>query len=855
MRTHTIPFLRDRWHLLILILAIIIFPLVSQSYFVTRLGVVLAIYGIGVAGVTLLTRCAGIVSLGQAAFFAMGAYISGLLCVKLGLNPWLSMVIAAAATTAIAYLFSVPFLKLRATILAMATLGLGSITGYVAVDWHEVTNGMSGLAGIPYLSIGPFVLRTDWSIFYLAGIFLIAFAFMVENIGRTRLGRAYHAIRTNETAAMAAGVNVQKNMVNVFCFTACITSLAGSLLAYFITYISPDSFTLNFSFTLLIIVIIGGANIWASLVTGVILLGLSEVFRGVQNVSLGLYAGLLITALFLFPEGLSAVLFPASRASRKKAAGRTELQKEVAAEGEKVDLQPHKRKEGIILEASDISMYYGGTTALSGVSLSVEYGQIVGVIGPNGAGKTTLMNVLNGYLKPAGGTITFQDRDVTKSPPHTMARLGAARTFQLINLYSGMTVIDNVMVGCHLKGSSGIIVSGLNLKRAREEEKEIWETAVRSLRIMGLMDRAYDIVDTLSFGEQRAVELARALAMEPDLVFLDEPAAGLNTAEAKNLAVLLRRIRDAGIAILLVEHNMSLVMSVSDMVCVLDFGRRIAFGPPEVVSKDEEVIRAYLGQEAERAPDQPGETGKAPSRVRGHGQDVLLDVQNITAGYDSLVVLRDVSFGLEKGETLAVIGPNGAGKTTLLWALSGLLKPKVGRVALAGQDITGLDTYGIVRTGIGHVHSGMHVFSSLNVEDNLMLGAYGLASSPEKMQSVFKYFPVLEKRRRQAAGSLSGGEKQMLAIGLALMTDTRLLLLDEPSAGLAPMLVRHLFEILDGLRNELRLTILLVEQNAEVALRFADRGLVLSQGRIRLEGEASALIKNEEVQRIYLGGQ
>ncbi len=210
--------------------------------------------------------------------------------------------------------------------------------------------------------------------------------------------------------------------------------------------------------------------------------------------------------------------------------------------------------------------------------------------------------MVNGYLAPATGKVAFQGHDVTRMPPHEMAKLGAARTFQLINLFKGMTVIENVLIGCHLKGKSGIFESGLRLVRARREEREIWNTAARSLTALGLMDRAYDLVDNLSFGEQRLVELARALAMNPDLLFLDEPAAGLNSAEAERLGATLKSIRDRGITIMLVEHNMSLVMSVSDMVCVLDFGRLIAHGTPEHVCADEGVIKAYLGpQEAKSA--------------------------------------------------------------------------------------------------------------------------------------------------------------------------------------------------------------------------------------------------------------
>lgn len=236
----------------------------------------------------------------------------------------------------------------------------------------------------------------------------------------------------------------------------------------------------------------------------------------------------------------------------------------------------------------------------------------------------------------------------------------------------------------------------------------------------------------------------------------------------------------------------------------------------------------------------------------------MLKVQQLIAGYGNLIVLRDLSFSMEKGETLATIGSNGAGKSTLLWALSGMIRPKSGHVWFGGQEITGWDCSRITALGIGHVLQGMHVFSSLKVEDNLILGAYGQrldiqALKDNKLQIVYKYFPVLDKKRKQRAGSLSGGEKQMLAIGRTLMCELKLLLLDEPSAGLAPLLVKHLFEILRKLREEFSLTILLVEQNAEAALRFANRGLVLAQGQIMLDGEARSLINNEEVREIYLG--
>jgi len=591
--------MRRRWQILVLVVLILCFPIFVKSYFVTRVGIVLALFAINITGITLLTRYAGVISLGHSAFFALGAYISAILTVKLGLNPWLSMAVAAGVTMVFAYLFSVPFLRLRRAYLAMATLGLGEVAFLLAKDLTEITGGVSGIPGIPYLRLGRIALSEDWQLFYLFGCFVILFVFLTENIGRTRLGRAYHAIRTNETAAKAMGIDVQWELSRLFCFSALASALAGSLLAHFITFISPESFTIDFSFTLLIIAIIGGANIWGTLATAVVLIGSSEVFRGLHDLSMGFYGLLLIVALFVFPEGLAAVLFPRGYAHKKTSVEDSEpvLLNLPNPRNTQTSVQNLPSREGKILELSHISKNFGGTEALSKVSVSVDYKQIVGIIGPNGAGKTTLLNVVNGFLSPQEGTVIFQHTDVTHKTPHEMARLGLGRTFQLINLFKGMTVIENVMVGGHLKGRSGILMGGLNLGRPRYEETMIRNAAIRSLEFLGLVDRAYDVVESLSFGEQKLVELARALSMEPDLLLLDEPAAGLNSAETERLSGILRSIRQRGITIVLVEHNMPLVMTLSDFVFVLDFGRAIAFGTPEEVSKNNEVIRAYLGQE------------------------------------------------------------------------------------------------------------------------------------------------------------------------------------------------------------------------------------------------------------------
>ena len=308
---------KNHWRFLTLIGLIVCFPIFIKTYFLTRVGIVLILIIINVTGMTLLTRYAGVVSLGHSAFYALGAYMSAILTVRLHYNPWIAMVIAAGVTVVFAYLFAIPFLRLRRAYLAMATLGLGQVAFILAKDLTDITGGVSGIPGIPYFKIGGFVIREDWQLFYLFGFVMIFFVFLTKNVEATRLGRAYQAIRTNETAAKAMGINVQWELARVFCFSALVSSLAGSMLAHFITFISPESFTIDFSFTLLIIVIIGGANIWGTLVTAVVLTCFSELFRGFQDFSMGFYGLLLIVALFLFPDGLGAVLFPRTKKARR----------------------------------------------------------------------------------------------------------------------------------------------------------------------------------------------------------------------------------------------------------------------------------------------------------------------------------------------------------------------------------------------------------------------------------------------------------------------------------------------------------------------------------------------------------
>jgi ABC-type branched-subunit amino acid transport system ATPase component len=394
----------------------------------------------------------------------------------------------------------------------------------------------------------------------------------------------------------------------------------------------------------------------------------------------------------------------------------------------------------------------------------------------------------------------------------------------------------------------------LGLPHQRKEEKRSRERALQALATVGMEAVAALPAASLPYGSQRLVEIARALASEPRLLLLDEPAAGMNTAERAHLVEQIGRIRDSGVTVFLVEHDIELVMGISDYVYVLDYGKLISEGRPEAVRKDPAVIEAYLGVKAHRGRDLcltrdlTGDSCPEPEE--------LLVVEDLATSYGAIKALHGVSFTVPKGEVLAILGANGAGKTTLLHTISGLLRSDQGRVVYKGDDITRVAPEKIAAMGLRQVPEGRRLFRDLSVEDNLVVGSSGRRdwrqSLGDDIAYVYELFPVLGERRKQSAGTLSGGERQMLAMGRALVGRPELLILDEPSMGLAPLVVERIFEALAEL-NKNGLTMLMVEQSAEMALALAHRGVVLQTGSVVVSGLSEDLKSDDRVQAGYLG--
>ncbi len=878
----------------LVVVILLVWPLVYQSGYQMRIMTTAGLYTIITVAVVIILGQAGQLSFGHSAFYGMGAYTAALLSMKAGFPTLAALVVGALVAGVVALVVGRPVLKLRYFYLALATIGLGQIFLVLVTQLRTITGSTTGLAPIPTLKVFGFDFNTNLRQYYLIWAVAVVVILFIDRALKYRAGRALRAIATSEIASRSLGVRTANWKLLAFVTSAIICGLAGGLYAFVTMAITPSSFTFTAAILPIVMMLLGGGSVWGGLVGAVVMTRVIYL-PGVQQYSGVVYSVIMILLLIFLPAGLA--LRPEQRARIKALFAREKLQEPAECLAAAEEDQPAgqcttsagmplsfsldegagvatmlggraaasaatssapgstEASGGTLLAVKDLSVHFGGLKAVDQVSLEVREGQIVALIGPNGAGKTTLFNAISRLQKLTAGSVEFAGRDVTKTSTPNTARLGMARTFQNLRIYVNMTVLENVLVGCHQHERSGLWAAGLGLPHQRREEKASRERAMRALGAVGLAEKALLPAASLPYGLQRLVEIARALASEPCLLLLDEPAAGMNASERTHLVQRIRDIRDSGITVLLVEHDIDLVMGISEQVYVLDYGRLIAQGQPEAVQEDPAVVEAYLGVKLVEGRRDLCQTRELADVSCPEPQE-LLAVNDLVVAYGSIEALHGVSLTVPKGEVVAILGANGAGKSTLLHTISGLLRPKAGSVTYHGKEITHLAPEKIAARGLCQVPEGRRLFQGLSVRDNLIVGGSGRkdwrGTLDDDIDYVYELFPILGERRKQLAGTLSGGEQQMLAIGRALMGKPQLLLLDEPSMGLAPLIVERIFEALAKLNKE-GLTMLMVEQSAEMALSLAHRGVVLQTGQVVVSGLADALKSDERVRASYLG--
>jgi branched-chain amino acid transport system permease protein len=585
--------LRRAFFIAFLVLLAVLPLLPVPEFWITQANYI-GLYTLVALGLVLLTGVAGLTSFGQAAFVGLGAYTAAYLTLTHGVSPWLTVWAGLVVTFIAALVLGWVTLRMSGHYLPLATIAWG-LSLYYLLGNIDALGKYDGLLGVPAIGFFGLTLNTGRGFHYLLWVLVILAAVAVTHLLDSRTGRALRAVKGGTTMAEAMGVNTFRIKVTAFVLAALLASVSGWLFAHFQRTVNPSPFGLNKGIEYLFMAVVGGVNhVWGALIgAGVVKImeeqlqdWLPKIMGTSGNYEIIVFGILLVLVLQYARDGIWA--FVEARLPKR--------QRIVDwADAPALPERPKPPHGEVVLDVQAARKEFGGLVAVNDVSFQVRAGEILGLIGPNGAGKSTTFNLVTGVLPATRGEVRLRGEPIHSLPSRTIASLGVARTFQHVKMIANMTVLENVALGAHLRGKSGVAAAMLRLERA--EEKRLLREAERQLQRIGMADRMHELAGNLALGPQRLMEIARALCADPTLLLLDEPAAGLRLKEKQALADVLRQLRGEGLSILLVEHDMDLVMGLVDRVVVMEFGTKLIEGTPEEVQASPAVRAAYLGTE------------------------------------------------------------------------------------------------------------------------------------------------------------------------------------------------------------------------------------------------------------------
>ncbi len=798
---------------------------------------------IAALGLNLLVGYTGLTSFGHSAWFGIGAYAAALVQKHwLGGQIVLPLLFSMVFVAVLATIAGLLILRRRGVYFALLTLAFVALTYSIAFRWTELTGGEDGLGGLKRGGIAAIPLDNGLVYYVFVALIALGVLYVLLRVTRSPFGHVLVAIRENQQRAMFQGYDVDRYRLAAFVLSAVVTGLGGALFGFLNYLVSAEAVSVAFSGELLAMVVIGGMHQILGPALGVLFYTLFRELISIWTGNWLLWFGLIFVGFVLYsPEGLAGIW------AKLRRRWNPPPEESAAMNGRKVyDKLPLPRfllsieNKHKVLEIEGVSKHFAGIRAAVGASLTVYSGEIHALIGPNGAGKTTLFNLASGMFEPDEGKVALHGTSVAGLPPDRISRRGLARSFQITNLFKGLSIYENLRLSLQARHPARF-----NAWRDIDSYPEIHAETQELVKFLGLEGIEEIEGGSLSYGGQRLLDLGIALGSKPRVLLLDEPLAGLAAAERERVCGLIRDIA-AGIPVLIVEHDIDRVLGFSQVVTVMNQGEVLMTGTPDEVRADRRVQEVYTG------------TGTPPATRRNDlslNEKPLLSFQRVNAFYGKSHILNDATLDVREGEIVALLGRNGAGKTTLLKALCGLLPPASGSIAFEGCDIAGLPAPEIARLGIGYVPQGRGLFAGMSVADNLALGRLARATDGShgivwSEAQILEYFPRLRERMHVAADYLSGGEQQMVAVARALSGNVRLLLLDEPFEGLAPAIVQELFGVFDRLRGQT--SIVIVEHNLDLVLALADRVFALEHGAVFHQGPAEPLLNNLDYRKKVL---